>query len=55
MTVDHFLELGHTQRFAAGIEPESAASVRCLLTGGFAPLDTAPDWEGIVYYARRWG
>ena len=39
--------------FAAGIEPENTASVRCLLSAGFWPLDPVPDWEGIVYYARR--
>jgi RimJ/RimL family protein N-acetyltransferase len=44
--------LSHVQLFAAGIEPENTASVRCLLSAGFAPLDPA-DWEGIVYYARR--
>ena len=39
--------------FAAGIEPENTASVQCLLSAGFWPLDPVPDWEGIVYYARR--
>lgn len=39
--------------FAAGIEPENTASVRCLRSAGFEPLDPVADWEGIVYYARR--
>jgi hypothetical protein len=39
--------------FAAGTEPENTASVRCLLSAGFQPLDPAGDWEGIVYDARR--
>jgi RimJ/RimL family protein N-acetyltransferase len=46
-------ELGHVSFFAAGIEPENTASVQCLLSAGFHPLDPVPDWEGIVYYARR--
>ena len=50
------MELGvleHVLLFAAGIEPENTASVRCLLSAGFQPLDPVSDWEGIVYYARR--
>jgi RimJ/RimL family protein N-acetyltransferase len=46
-------ELAHVELFAAGVEPANAASVRCLLKAGFAPLDPEPDWEGIVYYAWR--
>jgi RimJ/RimL family protein N-acetyltransferase len=45
--------LEHVSLFAAGIEPENTASVRCLLSAGFRPLDPATDWEGIVYYAKR--
>jgi RimJ/RimL family protein N-acetyltransferase len=45
--------LEHVTLFAAGIETENTASVRCLLSAGFQPLDPAGDWEGIVYYARR--
>jgi RimJ/RimL family protein N-acetyltransferase len=45
--------LDHVSLFAAGIEPENTASVRCLLSAGFEPLDPTADWEGIVYYARR--
>jgi len=43
----------HVSLFAAGIEPENTASVRCLLSAGFQPLHPVSDWEGIVYYARR--
>lgn len=46
-------ELAHIELFAAGIEPENVASVRCLAAAGFAALDPLPDWEGIVYYAHR--
>jgi hypothetical protein len=46
-------ELAHIALFAAGVEPANAASVRCLLKAGFTSLDPEPDWEGIVYYARR--
>jgi RimJ/RimL family protein N-acetyltransferase len=45
--------LGHVTLFAAGVEPENTASVRCLLSAGFHALDPASDWEGFVYYARR--
>jgi RimJ/RimL family protein N-acetyltransferase len=46
-------QLAHISLFTAGIEPENSASVRCLLSAGFQPLDPHNDWEGIVYYARR--
>jgi len=46
-------ELGHVSLFAAGIEPENTASVRCLLAAGLHPLDPVSDWEGFVYYAMR--
>jgi RimJ/RimL family protein N-acetyltransferase len=46
-------DLRHVQLFGAGIEPGNTASVRCLLSAGFEPLDPTPDWEGIVYYAKR--
>jgi hypothetical protein len=45
--------LQHGSLFEAGIEPENTASVRCLLSEGFPPLDPVADWEGIVYCARR--
>ena len=45
--------LEHVTLFAAGIEPENTASVQCVLSAGFRSLDPVPDWEGIVYYARR--
>lgn len=44
--------LRHVSLFAAGIEPENTASVRCLLSAGFQPLDPVADWEGIVYYSK---
>lgn len=44
-------ELAHVELFAAGVEPENAASVGCLRKAGFRPLNPEPDWEGIVYYA----
>jgi hypothetical protein len=44
-------ELAHVELFAAGIEPENAASAGALRKAGFQPLDPEPDWEGIVYYA----
>jgi RimJ/RimL family protein N-acetyltransferase len=43
-------ELNHVELFAAGVEPDNVGSIRCLLKAGFAVLDPAPDWEGIVYY-----
>ena len=46
-------ELEHVALFAAGIEPGNTASVRCMGSAGFEPLDPVPDWEGIVYYATR--
>jgi RimJ/RimL family protein N-acetyltransferase len=47
--------LEHVALFAAGVEPDNTASVRCLLSAGFGPLDpeAGADWEGYVYYARR--
>lgn len=45
--------LSHVVLFAAGTEPENTASVRCLVSAEFAPLDPEPDWEGFVYYAKR--
>jgi ribosomal protein S18 acetylase RimI-like enzyme len=45
--------LGDVQLFSAGVEPENTASVGCLRSAGFQPLDPVSDWEGIVYYARR--
>jgi RimJ/RimL family protein N-acetyltransferase len=46
-------ELRHVALFAAGIEPENTASVGCLRSAGYQPLDPVSDWEGIVYYVRR--
>ena len=44
-------ELAHIALFTAGVEPANAGSAGCLLKAGFRPLNPAPDWEGIVYYA----
>ena len=44
--------LDHVRLFTAGVEPDNTASVRCLLSAGFQPLDPERDWEGFVYYAR---
>lgn len=46
-------ELAPIELFAAGVEPDNVASVRCLVAAGFTPLDPEPDWEGIVYYTKR--
>jgi RimJ/RimL family protein N-acetyltransferase len=46
-------ELAHIELFAAGVEPVNVASVGCLRAAGFEPLDSQPDWEGIVYYVKR--
>jgi RimJ/RimL family protein N-acetyltransferase len=46
-------ELAHIELFAAGVEPDNVASVRCVRAAGFEPLDPRPDWEGIVYYVTR--
>ena len=53
LTLMRARELGHVLLLAAGIEPENTASVRCMISAGFHPLDPVSDWEGIVYYARR--
>jgi RimJ/RimL family protein N-acetyltransferase len=45
--------LKHVSLFAARVEPENTASVGCLVSAGFQPLDPVVDWEGIVYYAKR--
>jgi RimJ/RimL family protein N-acetyltransferase len=45
-------ELAHIGLFTAGVEPANTASVGALLKTGFHPLTPAPDWEGIIYYAR---
>jgi RimJ/RimL family protein N-acetyltransferase len=46
-------DLAHIELFAAGIEPDNVASIRCAHVAGFTPLDPTPDWEGIVYYIKR--
>ncbi|WP_133876304.1 GNAT family N-acetyltransferase [Paractinoplanes brasiliensis] len=39
--------------FAAGIEPENVASVRCAEAARFRPDDPEPDFEGIVHHISR--
>ncbi|MBM2621402.1 GNAT family N-acetyltransferase [Actinoplanes sp. LDG1-06] len=39
--------------FAAGIEPDNTASVRCVAAAGFRAQDSEPDWEGIVHHVWR--
>jgi RimJ/RimL family protein N-acetyltransferase len=51
-TLTMLSELGHVSLFTAGVQPDNTASVRCLLSAGFHPLDPVSDWEGFVYYAR---
>jgi len=46
-------ELENVGLFGAGVEPQNKASIRCLRSAGFSPLDSFPDWEGIVYYVRQ--
>jgi RimJ/RimL family protein N-acetyltransferase len=45
-------ELEHVGLFGAGVEPQNTASIQCLRSAGFSPLDSVPDWEGMVYYVR---
>jgi RimJ/RimL family protein N-acetyltransferase len=46
-------ELVHVQLFAAGLEADNTASVRCAERVGYRPLDPAPDFEGIVHYVYK--
>ena len=46
-------EVADAVLFAAGIEPENTASVRCALAAGLRPDSPIPDFEGIVYHLRR--
>jgi RimJ/RimL family protein N-acetyltransferase len=43
-------ELENVGLFGAGVEPQNTPSIRCLKSAGFSPLESVPDWEGIVYY-----
>jgi RimJ/RimL family protein N-acetyltransferase len=45
-------ELGGIPLFTAGVEPANTGSVGCLRKAGFHPLNSEPDWEGVVYYIR---
>ncbi|MFC7534858.1 GNAT family N-acetyltransferase [Actinoplanes sp. GCM10030250] len=46
-------EMADVVVFAAGIEPENVASVRCAEAAGFLRDDPEPDFEGIVHYVLR--
>jgi RimJ/RimL family protein N-acetyltransferase len=47
------VEVADVVLFAAGIEPENTASVRCAAAAGFRPDDPEPDDEGIVHHVLR--
>lgn len=46
-------EVADVVLFAAGIEPENQASVRCARSAGMLPTAATPDGEGIIHYVRR--
>lgn len=46
-------EVADVVLFAAGIEPENTASVRCAAAAGFRPDSSEPDDEGIVHHLLR--
>jgi RimJ/RimL family protein N-acetyltransferase len=46
-------ELTQIRLIGAGVEPDNLASIGCLVSAGFEPLDAEPDWEGMVYYVKR--
>jgi RimJ/RimL family protein N-acetyltransferase len=46
-------ELRDVELFEAGVEPQNAASRRCLEAAGFELRSPEPDFEGILYY-RCW-
>lgn len=46
-------EVADVVLFAAGIEPDNVASVRCAAAAGLAPDTWVPDWEDMVYHVRR--
>jgi len=46
-------EVADVRVFALGIDADNVASAACAACAGFAPDDTEPDWEDIVYYVRR--
>jgi len=46
-------ELAQVELFEAGVEPENAASRRCLEAAGFRLRSGQPDFEGMLYY-RAW-
>ena len=46
-------EVADVVLFAAGIEPDNVASVRCAAAAGLTPETDTPDEEGIVHHVRR--
>jgi RimJ/RimL family protein N-acetyltransferase len=46
-------DMAEIRLFGAGVEPDNLASIGCLVSAGFDPLDSEPDWEGMVYYVKR--
>jgi RimJ/RimL family protein N-acetyltransferase len=46
-------ELRDVELFEAGVEPQNAASGRCLEASGFELSSERPDFEGMLYY-RAW-
>jgi RimJ/RimL family protein N-acetyltransferase len=46
-------EVADVVLFAAGVEPDNVASVRCAAAAGMRPDRSEPDWEGFVYCIRR--
>ncbi|NMO52896.1 GNAT family N-acetyltransferase [Actinoplanes sp. TBRC 11911] len=46
-------EVADVVLFAAGIEPDNLASVRCAAAASLVPDTRVPDWEGMVHHIRR--
>jgi RimJ/RimL family protein N-acetyltransferase len=46
-------EVADVVLFAAGIEPDNTASIRCATAAGFMAETTESDWEGIVHFVLR--
>jgi len=46
-------ELADVRLFAAGIEPENVASLRCARSAGMVPISETPDDEGMLHYVLR--
>jgi len=45
-------EVCEVQLFAAGVEPDNVASVRCFEAAGFVRQSVEPDWEDMLYFVR---